>query len=124
MTFGGEVYNCIGFEMLEQTCDQFPILNLSLDEVVPWIFHDCLERIQVSRVGQCIEIHHLYTLPGQQMMNKITAYETGPTGHNYRLHSIFANKYNRLNNILGEYQSGIIQSACIPNIMFFLIFII
>jgi len=58
MAFGGEIQHCIGLVLLQQARDQGAIADIALHENMVVVTLQRCQRVQVSRIGQGVQIDH------------------------------------------------------------------
>lgn len=80
MALGCEIQHRVWLVFLQQTGDQHAVANIALDENVVRIAFQGCQRVQVSRIGQCIEIDHADPT-SHCLKNKVATNEAGTAGY-------------------------------------------
>jgi len=77
MRLGRKVDHRTRLVLSQQLFNQRPIANIATHKNVPCIATQRLERIQIARVGELVEVNHRLIALRQPVQNKIAADKTG-----------------------------------------------
>jgi hypothetical protein len=70
----------------EQAGDELAISDVALHEQVPLVAGNCLERIEVARIRELIEVYDGVRFFGEPLTREATADETGAAGNQNGFH--------------------------------------
>ena len=87
MAFGGEMHNGARLMLRDQRANELGISNVTFDEVMPWLTLEAREILQISGVGQRIQIND--SLAGHRCIlepleDEVTSNEACAAGDEYR----------------------------------------
>ena len=82
MAFGGQMDHLVGRERLERLVDRAPVANVDLGEAVVRRVVDRRQGLQVSGVGERVEVEHLGALADQAPAHR-RADEPRAAGHKH-----------------------------------------
>src|SRR5262245_5669294 len=83
MALGGEVDDDVRIEDLESTFERETVADVSLNEAVPLVTRDGIERAQVAGVGQLVEVQHAMIARLDQVSDERRADEPSPARHQH-----------------------------------------
>jgi len=81
VAFGREVDHGAGLVLGQEAFDQSAVADVALHKHVPWVALNRGQGLQITRIGELVQVDHDLVATGQPVEHKVTTNKTGAAGN-------------------------------------------